>query len=325
MIEFHDELDDEEFDIQLSVLKRRTLKNEQAVYVEYDRLTYALVLVSPVIVEPSARRNLVTSITPSTLTDRLFSNKLPLSKLKIKKNIETDSMELLLNTRRHKGEFDFVFATTQDQSYINLHCDVVAKKIHVNFSYIIFKTDMSSEKIVEKDLEDLPDYIEIYCMDKNERSRLYGTFTINTKELFQEHTISYKCPWLPDDNDQLNRVGFVYYNDNQIISVGHEIISDPQIIEQKFKPNLLYKQEGNVLKLQSTMQDIRSFRLNDKIILYFYQKYDPTMMLGSITLNSSELNNYNQFNITLSNEKEVNLVSNYFHLHAEEDNANTYY
>ena len=320
-----DTVEDDEFDIQLSVLKKRNLNNEQQVYVEYDRLTYNIASISPTEIPASSRRNTIIKVNPSKLTTKIFNNKLSLSKLQIKKNHDTGLLELAQHKQRLKTEFDFIFATTTEHSYIHLVCDVVSKNVHIRFDDDVFKFNFSIEKLTEKDLEELPAYIEIYCTEKNEPSRLLGKFTISTKQLFEEHEITYKCPWLPNTAEQLKKIGFLYYNDNQIISVGSESFEQPQTNNFEYKPNLLYKQHGNVLKLQSTINDIHSFRLSDDFILYFYQKYDPAKMLGSITLNSEQLNNYNQFEIELSSDKEVRLLCNYLHLHTEEENACTYY
>jgi len=319
------EEDVEEFDIQPRVLKKRETNKPQCVYVEYDRLTYNITAISPTKITTSTRRSLIITIEPSQLTTKLFENKIPLSKLKVKKNTDNGKFELLFNKSRRKGEFDFVFATKEERSYIHLVCDVISKNIHITFSSEIFKQNFTIEKITEQDLEELPEYIEIYCIDKNERSRLFGKFTINSKKLFEAHELTYKCPWLPDNIDRLKEIGFVYYNDNQLISVGYETTNElPSTNNFSFKPNLVYKQQGNVLKLQSNIKDINSYRLSNNIELFLYQKNDPAKMIGSIKLKSELLNNYNQFDIELKTEKEVKLLCNYFHLHTEEENANTY-
>lgn len=318
--------EDNEFDIQIHVLKKRDTKKEPRVYVEYDKLTYNILAISPSEIQSQKLRNGIVEIKYSNLTKRIFENKIPLSKILLKKNHSNGQLELIYNKPKHKSEFDFIFATFDEKSYIHLQCDVIAKNIHINFDFNIFKSFMASEKILEKDLKELPDYIEIYCIDKNERSKIFGKFTISTKELFQNHIISYKCPWLPDDNKQLQNIGFVYYNDNQVISAGYDrggYLINKDILN--CKPNLLYKQDRNVLKLQSTISDVDSFRLDKELILYFYKKYDPAMMLGSLKLNSEQFNEYNYFEVDLSTEEKITLVSNYFHLHIEEENASTYF
>ena len=322
MIDFVDE--DGEFDIQHSVLKKRTTNNEYIVYVEYDKLTHGVISVSPNLLAESTRRSSVVQIAQSELTKKVFDSKISLSKLMIKKNQSSGKLELIQYKQRKKTEFDFVFATSNEHSYIHLNCNVVSKQIVISFDDTVFKQNFSTEKLTENDLEELPDYIEIYCIDKTERSRLFGKFSVSTKELFEKYELSFACLWLPDTDDQLKNIGFLYYNDNQIISMGNQTkIKVENNLE--FKPNLLYKQHGNVLKLQSTMHDINSFRLGEEIILYLYQKYDPTKMLDTIKLNSNQLNNYNQFEIKLRSSKKIKLLCNYQYLYTKEENVNSYY
>lgn len=316
----------EEFDIQKTVLKSRNTKKEQRVYVEYDRLTSLPVAVSPVEIQTAVKRNSIAVIAESTLTTQLLQNRLSLSKLIIKRNHQTGQLELIQNRQRKKGEFDFIFATDTEKSFIHLQCCVVTKKIQVIFDYNIFKLNMLLEKTLEKNLEELPDYLEIYCIDKTERSKLFGKIKVATKDLFEHHNINFTCAWLPDSISDLKNIGFLYFNDNQIISYDYQSTNE-LVTENRldYRPNLLYKQEGNVLKLQSTIQNIDSFRLNDLVELYICQKYDPTMMMGSVKFSSKELNNYNNFEIKLSSDKEIRLVCNYFHLHAKEEDASTNY
>jgi hypothetical protein len=312
--------DDDEIDIQKTVLKKRTTKKEQDLFVEYDRLTYVVRLVSPTNIKPSTKRNLITSVAPSELTDKLFQNKLPLASLVVKRNQTTNQLELSQNKTNKKNEFDFVFASNKP-AYIYLNCDLVTKKITVVFDHIAFKSLLAQETILENDLEELPDLITLYCLDKTERSRLLGNIVIPTQELFNLHSLDYPCKWLPDDHNEFDNIGFLYYNDNQAISVGCMNITSAS----NFKPNILYKQQGNVLKLQSMIKDVNSYRLDDAITLYHYCKYDPTVMLGSVVLNSATFNNYNYLELTLNTDTEIRLMSDYLHLHLEESNDITDY
>ena len=318
-----DEFDDvEEFDIQKTVLKKRDNVKNQRVYVEYDRLTYSIVSISPIKIETSIKRNRIEIIDPSLLTAKIFDNKIPLSKILIKKNKNTSKFELHQSNQIYKGEFDFKFATTKEQSYFHINCDVISKNIEVLFDYEMFKMHFGEERIIEKDLADFPDCIEIYCIDKNERSRLYDKITVNTLDLFQTYSMRYQAPWLPNTEEEMEKISFVYYNDNQIISTGK--ISKKTKNNLTYKPNILYNQEGNVLKLQSTMQNVTSFKLKEDITLYPYSEYDPTKILGSIKLSSDQFNNYNYLEVKLSTTKKVKITSDCFHLHIEESNDSAY-
>ena len=318
-----DEFDDvEEFDIQKTVLKKRDEVKEQQVYVEYDRLTYSIISISPVKIETSIKRNRIEIVDPSQLTSRIFDNKISLSRIVIKKNKDSSKFELHQSKQVYKGEFDFKFATTKEQSYFHINCDVISKNIEVLFDYEMFKMHFGEERIIERDLADFPDAIEIYCIDKNERSRLYDKITVDTLDLFQTYSIRYRAPWLPNTEEEIEKISFVYYNDNQLISTGK--ISKKTKNNLTYKPNILYNQEGNVLKLQSTMQNVTSFKLKEDITLYPYSEYDPTKILGSIKLSSDQFNNYNYLEVKLSTTKKVKIASDCFHLHIEESNDNAY-
>ena len=313
--------DIEEFDIQTSVLKKRNASTEQPVYVEYDRMNYSIISISPINIEPSSKRNSIQIINCSELTNKIFSNKVPLSKLTVKKNKQTKKFELQYITRRIKSEFDYVFATTAERSFIHIDCDSVSKHIEVIFDYEIFKEKFTTENLLERDLEDLSSQLEVYCIDRTERSRLFDTISLNIAELFGCHSIRRPAPWLPDNQDQLKNIGFVYYNNNQKISLnGAPKISTNSL---KYKSNILYKQEGNMLKLQSNMQNITSFYVTENVMLYSYSKNDPTKMLGSYKVSRDQFNNYNYFEIKMKTSQAVKLVTDCFHLQIEESNVNS--
>jgi hypothetical protein len=313
--------DIEEFDIQSSVLKKRNVELEQKVYVEYDRMNYSVVSVSPISIEPSTKRNAIQIITRSELTNSIFGNKVPLSRLVVKKNKETKKFELEFITRTIKSEFDYVFATNEERSFIHIDCDSISKNIEVIFDYEIFKDKFATENMSERDLEDLASRLEIYCIDKTERSRLFDTISIDIAELFKFHSIRCPAPWLPNEHDQLKNIGFVYYNNNQKISLN----GAPKITTNslKYKSNILYSQVGNVLKLQSNMQNVTTFYIADNVMLYSYSKQDPTKMLGSYEVSRDQFNNYNYFEIKMKTSQKVKLVTDCFHLDIEESNVNS--
>ena len=313
--------DIEEFDIQPSVLKKRNTNTEQKVYVEYDRMNYSVISASPISIQPSSKRNAIQIINRSELTNKIFSNKVPLSKLTVKKNKETKQFELQYITQKIKSEFDYVFATSEERSFIHINYDSISKNIEIIFDYEIFKDKFTTENILERDLEDLSSQLEIYCIDKTERSRLFDTISIDVAELFERHSIRRPASWLPNSQDQLKNIGFVYYNNNQKISLN----GAPKITTNslKYKSNILYSQVGNVLKLQSNMQNITSFYITENVMLYSFSKSDPTKMLGSYKVSRDKFNNYNYFEIKMKTSQEVKLVTDCFHLQIEESNVNS--
>ena len=310
---------DEEFDIQPSVLKKRNKDIEQKVYVEYDRINNTVVSVSPIVIKPSNKRNIVETVSQSELTNSLFNNKIPLSKISIRKNKETDKFELEYNKPVIKSEFDYVFASSEQRSFIHIDCDVITKNIEISFDYQMFNTEYGTENLSEKDLAEYPEQIVIYCIDKLERSKLFDTITVTTKDLFDNHKVRIPARWLPNNEAELKNYGFVYYNNNQKISVGPA--PKLPVNESIYKSNILYNQDGNVLQLQSNMQNIMSYHVNEDIVLYSYAKHDPTKMLGSYKISRDRFNNYNYFEIKMKTNQPVKLTSDCFHLLLEESNV----
>lgn len=310
---------EEEFDIQPSVLKKRNKDTEQKVYVEYDRINNTVVSVSPISIKPTNKRNIVETVSQSELTNSLFNNKISLSKISIRKNKETDKFELEYNKPIIKSEFDYVFASDLQRSFIHIDCDVITKIIEISFDYQLFNSEYGTENLSEKDLAEYPEQIVIYCIDKLERSRLFDTITVTTEDLFKYHNIRILARWLPNEESNLKNYGFVYYNNNQKISVGHALKLTTK--ESIYKSNILYNQLGNVLQLQSNMQNITSYHVSEDIMLYSYAKNDPTKMLGSYKISRDQFNNYNYFEIKMKTNQPVKLISDCFHLLIEESNV----
>jgi hypothetical protein len=182
----------------------------------------------------------------------------------------------------------------------------------------------SNEQANEHVLSVLPDNLLIYCIDKFEPSCLFGTLDVNLKKLFLENQLRYYCPWLPDDVELLNSIDFLHYNNGIKITAGTEPFYDT-IAKTNLKPAVVYKQEGKKLKIQSVIGESKNFHLDDKITFYLFNSSDPGQIIDTINLNSSDLNNFNLFEINLNTTTPVKLISNYSHLHIEEQHANTDY
>lgn len=313
---------DDEFDIQKTVLKQRN-NTELTFYVEYDKLSNSVLAISPTEISASNPRHAVFKSENSKLIEKLFKNKIALSRLTVRRNEQTGIRELIENVSKHRDQFDFVFAKTDLHSFIHMHVDVVTKRVQVSLNYDILKEYLAREIVTESDLRSIPDSITIYCVDLNEKSRLLDQLTIDTKVLFELETVSFTCHWLPSNIEKVQEIGFLYYN-NQLITVDTAIRS-PEKISHVLKPTILYKHVENVLHLQSTIQDIESYRLGGTLNLFLYKKSDPSKILESVSLNSTLLNNYNYFEVITSVSEEIGIISNYAHLHIEDLNVSTYY
>jgi hypothetical protein len=316
-------IDDVEFDIQKTILKKKKVKSRKF-YVEYDKLTYQVLGIAPYEVELTNPRRANLELDENDLLREIFYNKLPLHKLKIRYDADTDSKVLYKHRDHKRWEFDYVYGESNDKNFIHLHCDFVTKKINANFIYENFKQEYTKEKTTEYHLSTIPESMEIYCIDKQEPSRLYDTLRLNVRDLFYNQDQVFSCKWLPDDPNSLDNLRFLHYNHNFKISVDKDPYFIP-VATTKFKPTLVYKQLGNKLQIQSIMSETKNFNLDKEITFYMYNSNDPSQILDTVTLNTNELDNFNLVELKLKAFTQVKIISNYPHLHIEDTNVSTYY
>jgi hypothetical protein len=129
---------------------------------------------------------------------------------------------------------------------------------------------------------------------------------------------------LPDDADKLDTFDFLHYNHNIRISVDRDPFYIP-IAKESYKPAILYKQFKNRLQIQSVINESKNFHLDSNITFYLFDSTEPGEILDTITLNSSDLDNFNLLEFKLKTTKKVKMISNYSHLHIEDANVSTYY
>lgn len=319
-------IDDVEFDIQKTILKKKQIKSRKF-YVEYDKLTYQVLGISPYNSEVVDPRRSTLEIDENELVHELFYSKIPLHKLKIKYDAETNTKVLYKRkdeSNRRRYEFDYVYGESNERNFIHLHCDLVTKKINVNFIYDNFKQEYTKERTTEFQLSNMPDNMEIFCIDKKEPSKLYDTLILNIKDLFSDHEQTFTCKWLPDDPSGFDNLGFLHYNHDFKISVDQEPYYIP-VASATLKPTLIYKQTGNKIQFQSVMEDTKNFNLDKEITFYMYNSNDPSEILDTVTLNTNELDNFALIELKLKSSKPVKIISNYHHLHIEDNNVSTYY
>jgi len=316
-------INDDEFDVQKTILKRKQVKN-RAFYVEYDKLTYQVLGISPHDVKGADPRRTSLEIEENELVHEIFYNKVPLHQLKIRYDADTNSRILYKHRSHKRWEFDYVYGETDERNFIHLHCDLVTKKIIVNFIYDNFKQEYTKEKTTEFQLANMPNNMEVYCIDKKEPSMLYDKLTLNIKELFANHEQTFSCKWLPNDHESFDKLGFLHYNHSFKITVDKDPYYVP-VAKTNLKPTLIYKQIGNKLQIQSVMSETKNFNLDRDITFYMYSSSDPSQILDSVTLNTNELDNFNLVELKLKSSKTVKIISNYQHLHIEDANVSTYY
>lgn len=316
-------INDDEFDIQKTILKKKTVKNSKF-YVEYDKLTYQVLGISPQSTDNEDPRRANLEIEENDLIKEIFYNKSPLHKLRIKYDPDSGSRILYKHREHRRWEFDYVYGENDGNNFIHLHCDLIAKKINANFIYDNFKQEYTKERTTEFQLENMPDKMEIFCIDKKEPSRLYDKLTLNIKELFFNHEQTFSCKWLPNEHSKFDSLGFLHYNHDFKVSIDKEPYFVP-IATEGLKPTLVYKQTGNKLQIQSAIRASQNFNLDNEITFYVFSSNDPSQILDSITLNTNELDDFKLVELTLKSKTPVKIISNYHHLHIEDANVSTYY
>lgn len=316
-------INDDEFDIQKTILKKKQVKS-RTFYVEYDKLTYQVLGISPNVPSSEDPRRGSIEIEENDLIKDIFYNKSPLHKLRIKYDNKSGSRILYKHQDHRRWEFDYIYGENTGTNFIHLYCDLVTKKINANFIYDNFKQEYTRENTTEFQLETMPDKMEIFCIDKKEPSRLYDTLILNIKELFSCHEQIFSCKWLPNEHDKFDNLGFLHYNHNFKVSIDKEPYYVP-IATDSFKPALVYKQIGDKLQIQSVMRETQNFNLDKEITFYVFNSNDPGQILDSITLNTNELDNFKLVELKLKSNKPVKIISNYHHLHIEDANVSTYY
>lgn len=318
-----DLIDEEEFDVQKTILRKKEKRKHQF-YIEYDRLTNSIIKISPNVIYPSdIRKDILIKEEDKLITD-IFLRRVPVNRLRIKYNRKSNQKILYLQNNFIKNEFNYVLNNSNAHEFIYLHCDLTGKKININFISDNFKNLYSDDILSEQNLAETPQYLNLFCINKFEKSYLYDRLKINMEDLFRDMELSYRCNWLPDSEKEFKNLGFLHYNYDFNISAGTDPLLVP-IEKYDHKPNIIYKQEQDKIIIQSMIVNINNFRLDNTIKFYFFDYYDPTTVLGSLELDSTILNNYGQYQYNLFDSRLVKILSNYSHLHIEKIYDNSYY
>lgn len=315
--------DENEFDIQKTILKKKELKVGKF-YIEYEKLTNRILGVTPEKITINDYRKDLLEIDENDLIRDIFNNKVPLHKLKIRYDYESNTRILYRHYDPKRWEFDYIRGTKDSNNFIHFYCDIVSKKIIVNFIDYNFMREFTKEKINELNLSQLPEYIDIFCIDKYEPSKLFDTLPLDLKSLFKGQEQRFHCYWLPDVPEEFEKIDFLHYNHDIKITVDKEPMYVP-VANIQLKPTIVYKQTGNKLQVQSIMNDTRNFQLDEIITFYLFDFNDPGQILDTISLNTSSLDNFNLVEFKLKTKKPIKMISNYSHLYIEDSNVSTYY
>jgi hypothetical protein len=196
----------------------------------------------------------------------------------------------------------------------------------VDIHYDRFKEYMSGDELDEISLERSNAQIQLFCIDPTDPTRLLDKLTVNVFELCNNQLLEKKCHWLPDDPAQFDKVGFIYYNNDLPISFSTqtEVKLENKPISMA-KPQLIYRQESDKILLQSTMEYANNYKINEHIVLFFYQQNDPTQLLFSRKIPRSELNSFNLIELDTEVQMPVRIITDHHHIHIEDGNGSTYY
>ncbi len=315
--------DDNEFDIQKTILKRKTSKNRKF-FVEYNKLTNQVLKITPTPIEDVIFKHAVLEVEENDLIREIFNNKISLHKLKIKYDHESNTRILIKQYQHHRWEFDYIKSDNNPANFVFLQCDFISKRIKAIFLKENFLVAHSKEIVSESHLASLPASLDVFVADKNEPSKLFGSITLNFKQLFIEGEQTFVCHWLPDAQASIDEISFLHYNHGIKLTAKAEP-ADVEVTSTEYKPNIIYKQTSNKLQLQSIMESTSNFRLDDTIVLYMFDAHDPSIILDTVSLNTNKLNGFNLIELVINTTKPVKVISNYSHIHLENSNVSSYY
>lgn len=318
----------EEFDIQPRLLKRRENKLK-IFYVEYDRLTRHIVEITPEVkTKPSSIKNLILTTNKVDLVADVFSGKCPISKISVVYDREKKQHDIILNTSLfEKTEFDYIFASMDSVGPVHLYCDLVFKKIRIVVDYDKLKKYISSDWRTEQSLERSNMHVNIFCIDASDKTMLFDRLHLNIFELCTLETLVFDCGWLPDMEADLKNIGFVYYdNDLPITFSAHNntahYVDNGDSVN---KPQIVYKQKETTMQIQSIMMNPNSYKINDEITFYFFDREDPTVLLGVKKIPRASLNNYGVLEVEIDFNRAANVITDHLHLYLEDSNVSTNY
>jgi hypothetical protein len=320
-------LQDYEFDVQPRLLRKKE-KKELEFFVEYDKLTNSIIEITPEKREAASSLRYGIFVTKQeNIINKIFDGRIPLSRLHVKHNKDR-SKEITLESPSYlKSEFDYVFVPDDNpEAVVHVYCDIVLKKISVVLDYEKLKRYMSSDNLSEHRLERNNGHFSLFCIDKTDRTRLHDKIDINIFELCNLQQIEKKCNWLPDSKDDFKKISFLHYNNELPLTFSlQNEYERPTLGGNYERPQIIYKQDGNKLFLQSIMQDTNNFKINEEITFYMFSKFDPTRLMEYKRINRSALNNFNLYEIELKSKDAVRLTTDHLHLHLEDNYASTYY
>lgn len=329
-----DLIDAGEFDIQPRLLKKKAAK-EINYWVEYDKFTRSLVEITMSKKEKIPFRNAIFKSNDAELISKILSGEIHIGSVVVQIDKEQNTKKLIVQKRKvqQENEFDYVFASLYDdvKGPLHIECDVVFKKIILTVDYVKLKQFLSDEDASEIDLGKSNAHMSIFCVVKDDPTQLLDKIDINIFELCNNAVIERRCFWLPDQTADIEKFAFIYYNTAIPITYSAIAMSDvnqsdhEEYVVENIKPQIVYKQEGDTLRLQSIMENANNYKINEQITMYFFDENDPAHLYGYERIYRSKLNNFNLVEVKLETNKKVKVVTDHFHIHVEDSDVSTDY
>jgi hypothetical protein len=316
----------EEFDLQPRLLKRRENKLKRF-YIEYNKLTRHIVEITPEHRETTNNiRHAILATSKVDLVADIFSGKCPLSKISVIYDNLTKNYDISLNDRMSKKtEFDYVFASADTIGPIHLYCDLVFKKIRIKIDYDKFKKYVSSDWSTEESLQRSNISISIFCMDSTDRTRLFDKLVVNVFELCTLETLEFNCAWLPDSQEEFEKIAFVYYDNDLRLTYSLNNMQHSVLENEVSRPQIVYKQKEDSMIIQSIMMNTSSYKINEQITFYFFDKENPTVLYDVKKIPSASLNNYGVLEIDINFNRPASVITDHLHIYLEDSDVSTDY
>ena len=316
----------EEFDVQFSIIKTKTKTSQPSYFVKFDLFTNSIVEISPIAFtnEKTVRHGIIQTTDVSLIHD-IFTSKIALDAVKVKFDEKINDYTLIKSNRvrAFNSENKLIKSDNDKDSVIHVFFDSIKKKIRIKLNHTNYKNYISGPNFNESNIFN-KNIVKCFCVDSSDSTSLFGKFEIDLKKLFDDQEIVLECKWLPDGFDSAERIHMIHSNTLFKVSYSTSDLEDTNQ-EHLHKPQILYKQQNNMLMIQSIMDVVDNYRVRDNITLFFHKQDDPSVLLGKIAVEKDKFNNFGKFNLSMNYSKKVVVSTDHNYLYIEDNDASTYF
>lgn len=313
-------IDSGEFDVQLSIIKTKK-KEEKDFNVKFDIITGQIVEISPVAILRENPRHSVISINDTKIKG-LISGKLPFSSVTVKFSEQIENFVIVDIAKNAHKLLLTQCVVDSEVAPIKIVTDYTYKKIKINIDYIAYRNIISSMSVHEVELSSNND-MTIFFVDANDYTKLKGSVNFSLTNLLEHEKLEFYANWLPDYSS--NAIAALHTDIGINVSLSESYLPIEKERVDYTRPQILYKQEGNVLFLQSVMNDPDNYKVKNKINFFIFKKNDPGILLGRISVVKEKLANFNSLNFAINSNVQVSVTTDHKHLYIEDNDASTHY